>query len=52
MAPVVGIIADGHLLYQGTLENRREKGHIDVRVSDTGLASMVLEDQSTHCEYI
>ena len=52
MAPAVGIIADGHLLYQGTLENLRDKGHIDLRVSDPGLASEILETQGIHHEYI
>ncbi|MCX8647568.1 ABC transporter ATP-binding protein [Bifidobacterium sp. B4107] len=52
MAPVVGIIADGHLLYQGTLENLRDKGHIDLRVSDPELASEILETQGIHHEYI
>ena len=52
MAPVVGIIADGHLLYQGTLENLRDKGHIDLRVSDPGLASEMLETQGIQHEYI
>ena len=52
MAAVVGIIADGHLLYQGTLENLRDKGHIDLRVSDPGLASEILETQGIHQEYI
>ena len=52
MAPVVGIIADGHLLYQGTLKNLREEGHIDLRVSDPGLASEMLETQGIQHEYI
>ena len=52
MAAVVGIIADGHLLYQGSLENLRDKGHIDLRVSDPGLASEILETQGIHHEYI
>ena len=52
MAPVVGIIAEGHLLYQGTLENLREEGHIDLRVSDPGLVSEMLEAQGIHHEYI
>ncbi|MBI0145144.1 MULTISPECIES: ABC transporter ATP-binding protein [Bifidobacterium] len=52
MAPVVGIIADGHLLYQGTLDNLRDKGHIDLQVSDPGLASEILETQGIHHEYI
>lgn len=52
MAPVVGIIADGHLLYQGSLEDLREKGHIDLRVSDPVLATETLKAQGIHGEYI
>lgn len=52
MAPVVGIIADGHLLYQGTLENLRDEGHIDLRVSDPELVAEMLETQGIHHEYI
>lgn len=52
MAPVVGIIADGHLLYQGSLEDLREKGHIRLRVSDPELAAETLKARGIHCEYV
>lgn len=42
MAPVVGIIASGRLLYQGSLDSLREEGHIDLRVSDVKLAAAML----------
>lgn len=42
MAPVVGIIASGRLLYQGSLDDLREQGHIDIRVSDLKGAADVL----------
>ncbi|WEV47350.1 ABC transporter ATP-binding protein [Bifidobacterium sp. ESL0690] len=42
MAPVVGIIAAGRLLYQGSLDDLREQGHIDIRVSDPKSAADVL----------
>ena len=42
MAPVVGIIASGRLLYQGSLDSLREEGHIDLRVSDAKLAAAML----------
>ncbi|WP_236630786.1 ABC transporter ATP-binding protein [Bifidobacterium aemilianum] len=43
MAPAVGIIAGGRLLYQGSLENLREAGYIDLRVSDPRAAAALLE---------
>lgn len=52
MAPVVGIIAQGHLLYQGSLEDLREKGHIDLRVSDPVLATETLKAQGIFSEYV
>lgn len=42
MAPVVGVIAAGRLLYQGSLDSLREEGHIDLRVSDPKLATAML----------
>ena len=42
MAPVVGVIAAGRLLYQGSLDSLREEGHIDLRVSDPKLAAAML----------
>ncbi|OXN01301.1 ABC transporter ATP-binding protein [Bifidobacterium vansinderenii] len=42
MASVVGIIASGHLLYQGSLDALREEGHIDLRVSDARRAAAIL----------
>lgn len=49
MAPVVGVIASGRLLYQGSLDALREEGHIDLRVSDAGLAATMLdEDRIDH----
>lgn len=52
MAPVVGIIAAGRLLYQGSLENLREEGHIDLRVSDPQLAAGTLEHDGIDYRYI
>ncbi|WP_297317395.1 ABC transporter ATP-binding protein [Bifidobacterium indicum] len=52
MAPVVGIIGAGRLLYQGSLENLREEGHIDLRVSDPQLAAGVLEHDGIDYGYI
>ncbi|WEV68838.1 ABC transporter ATP-binding protein [Bifidobacterium sp. ESL0775] len=42
MAPVVGIIASGRLLYQGSLDDLREQGHINIRVSDPKSVAEVL----------
>lgn len=42
MAPVVGIIASGRLLYQGSLDDLREQGHIDIRVSDPRAAAEMI----------
>ncbi|WP_331270774.1 ABC transporter ATP-binding protein [Bifidobacterium choloepi] len=42
MAPVVGIITQGRLLYQGGLDALREEEHIDFRVSDPKLAATIL----------
>lgn len=52
MAPVVGIIAAGDLLYQGSLDDLREAGHIDLRVSDSTLAASVLERFGIHYGYV
>ncbi|WP_244568776.1 ABC transporter ATP-binding protein [Bombiscardovia coagulans] len=52
MAPVVGIISGGHLLYQGSLDNLREEGHIDLRVSDPRLAVNILENNGIDYGYI
>ncbi|MBT1171956.1 ABC transporter ATP-binding protein [Bifidobacterium sp. MA2] len=43
MAPVVGVIASGRLLYQGSLDSLRDEGHIDLRVSDPELAAATLD---------
>ena len=52
MAPVVGIIANGHLLYQGSLNDLREEGHIDFKVSDPSLAAGILEAQGIDYGYV
>lgn len=52
MAPVVGVIAAGRLLYQGSLEDLREEGHIDLRVSDPRLAAATFERDGIGYEYV
>lgn len=51
MAPVVGIIANGRLLYQGSLDALREEGRIDLRVSDPGAAAGILETNGIRSTY-
>lgn len=52
MAPVVGIIASGRLLYQGSLDNLREQGHIDIRVSDPKSAADLLSQSGMAYRFI
>lgn len=52
MAPVVGIIASGRLLYQGSLDNLREQGHIDIRVSDPKSAADLLSQNGMAYRFI
>lgn len=52
MAPVVGIIASGRLLYQGSLDNLREQGHINIRVSDSKSAADVLSQNGMAYRFI
>lgn len=52
MAPVVGIIAQGHLLYQGSLDSLREEGHINLRVSDAKLAAELLASSGIDYQWV
>lgn len=52
MALIVGIIAPGRLLYQGSLEKLQKEGHINLRVTDPQLASGVLECKDIDYKYI
>ncbi|PLS26415.1 ABC transporter ATP-binding protein [Bifidobacterium parmae] len=52
MAPVVGVIASGRLLYQGSLDALREEGRIDLRVSDPQLAATMLAADGVACRWV
>jgi lantibiotic transport system ATP-binding protein len=52
MAPMVGIIASGRLLYQGSLDRLRDAGHIAVRVADPEGAAGLLRGMDMQYRYI
>lgn len=51
IAPVVGVIDSGRLLYQGSLDALREEGHIDLRVSDPQAAATMLAADGIACRW-